>query len=95
MGSGKDSGMRLGLGSILRGIRCSEQKDQQGRDGVSRASVLLKPQVFVEHCGPGEVETGRARSKNGPRVFWKEPPDTGHHVILNPSAPKSLQINLK
>lgn len=63
MGSGKDSGMRLGLGSILRDARCSEQKDQQGRDGVSRASVLLKPQVFCGALWMVRVETGRARSK--------------------------------
>ena len=48
MGSGNDSGMRLGLGSILRDTGCSEQKDQEGRDCVNRASVPLKPQALVE-----------------------------------------------
>ena len=38
----------VGLGSILRDAGCSEQKDQEGRDCVNRASVPLKPQALVE-----------------------------------------------
>lgn len=64
MGSGKDSGVRLGLGSILRDARCSEQKDQQGRDceqGLSTAEASGVLWSIVDGEGgdrQGQIKTG-------------------------------------
>lgn len=41
------------------------------------------------------METQAGPDPDGLRVFWEDPSDTGHHMILNLSAPKSLQTNLK